>query len=119
MVKNCGLVVVCSPPPGQKPPLRPKELLARYRERKIKTPSLDSLFPSEIRVSGLLESELSKKKSQLAILDNFCLTISLTAFPSALPAILAIAAFMTLPWSLGPVAWLSPMTWSMSISTSV
>ena len=68
------------------------------------------LFPSDLRASGLLGSELSKNDSQLASLDNFCLTISPTAFPSALPATWLMTAFMTLPWSLGPAAWVSAMT---------
>ena len=105
---------------------RPKTLRCGQRscpldteKEKLKPPPGSAVPERCVGSSGFLESELSNNNSQLARLDNFCLTVSLTAFPSALPMTWFMTAFMTLPWSLGPVAWVSPMTRSMSASTSV
>lgn len=103
---------------GKKYRCDPRILLPDAEKEKIKVPPRNH---SSRAISGSRNEPMGEptlREGQLAILDNFCLTISLTAFPSARPVTLPMTAFMTFPWSLGPAAPVSAIVSSTSPSSS-
>lgn len=86
--------------------IRVARAIPRSMPRKIN----ENLLPAiqELVASPKSRDSVGERtENQLASRDRLCLTISLTAFPSARPATLAMTAFMTLPMSFGPAAWVS------------